>query len=392
MSTHESPEPEEHQDPKPAPDQHFSEQEVHQPGAEPPHEPEAFQAPPPQIVLPDEDGSAIGEGPMAEEPALDAAHDATSDTAQDPAQQEEGSETKKGRKPSRDPIVKPAEPGISRFKASCHLREHPQTQAVSNFLREAQPAFDQGTWIPDALMMHPLLRNKRNHPDLPVILVLSDILYRFRPVDTFVSSKGKSRAEKTRGDRPRYFEGDMVCYTYRFCVARFGLTRDQAQRAIAELIKRNIITAELRNIVREGLFLSNVLYVRPNLEVLQIILRLSSTATPVEVEEAKLYPALSEDPDGLPELPQPFPAGVPQQVPQTDQPRNGAAAIADGAYTAFLSAGGFSAADLTPKKYEWARLFHAWVTKVCPKTQITSENWDKYVALATEMGAFKGFE
>lgn len=144
-----------------------------------------------------------------------------------------------------------------RFDPADDLKDHLQTQAIIDLLREAHGALDVGTWVPTTLLTHPLLRDKQGRGDLPVILVLSDILFRFRPFDTLGSSKRKGKGEAV-AHRVRFYEGDMIPYSYHLASEKLGLTMDQVWRAIRVLRDKNVVEKEQRNIrLRDGRVVSN---------------------------------------------------------------------------------------------------------------------------------------
>lgn len=102
--------------------------------------------------------------------------------------------------------------------------------------------------------------------DLLAINILADVVYWYRPTVTRSESTGLIVEYKKK------FQNDLLQRTYDSYSRQFGVSKRQVQEAMYRLEKLGVIKKELRNIKTEqGLFLSNVLYIKLDFDTLQKI-------------------------------------------------------------------------------------------------------------------------
>lgn len=102
-------------------------------------------------------------------------------------------------------------------------------------------------------------RNKETftRPYLEAIIILSDIVYWYRP--TTIRNEGTGSIIQVN----RKFSADKLQRSYQQFADAFGFGKDQAKAACKWLENKGYITLELRNIMAAGTHLSNVLFIEP---------------------------------------------------------------------------------------------------------------------------------
>lgn len=94
-------------------------------------------------------------------------------------------------------------------------------------------------------------------PYLEAIVILSDIVYWYRPQIVRDEKTGQVVSINKR------FAADKLQRSYQQLADMFGLGKDQARAAVKHLEKSGLITTEFRTLVVRGVKLSNVLYIEP---------------------------------------------------------------------------------------------------------------------------------
>ena len=92
-------------------------------------------------------------------------------------------------------------------------------------------------------------------PDLPAIIILAEIIYWYRPYQT-LDKRGKPLLRK-------HFDGDMFQCTAAYFETKFGLTKDQARKALKRLEDAGYIRREYRSIVQQGILRNNIMFIEP---------------------------------------------------------------------------------------------------------------------------------
>jgi hypothetical protein len=94
-------------------------------------------------------------------------------------------------------------------------------------------------------------------PHLEAILVLSDLVYWYRPAEVRDESTGKLVGHRKK------FHGDLLQRSYQDLADQFGLSKRQVKRAIDFLKEKGLIDVEFRTIATKAArVLSNVTYIR----------------------------------------------------------------------------------------------------------------------------------
>jgi len=125
------------------------------------------------------------------------------------------------------------------------------------------------------------IRRENDKPDLAAIVILSDIVYWYRPAEIRDEATGAILRYE------RKFHADKLQRSYRQLAEMFGISKRQAADACKRLRDLGIITLELRTIkLKTGLCLSNVLFIEPILDGLYAVTFpsqevLQKTGTPV---------------------------------------------------------------------------------------------------------------
>lgn len=97
-------------------------------------------------------------------------------------------------------------------------------------------------------------------PNLNAIMVLSDIVYWYRPTEM-----RDERTGATVGFQ-RKFKGDLLQRSYKQLSDQFGISKQSAMRAVVLLEKLGAITRIFRTIEADDTVLNNVLFIKPNVE------------------------------------------------------------------------------------------------------------------------------
>ena len=92
-------------------------------------------------------------------------------------------------------------------------------------------------------------------PDLPGIIILAEIIYWYRPIQT-LDKRGKPLLRK-------HFDGDMFQCTAAYFESKFGLTKDQARKALKRLEDAGYIRREYRDVVQQGILRNNIMFIEP---------------------------------------------------------------------------------------------------------------------------------
>ncbi|MFV0570361.1 MAG: replication protein [Citrobacter portucalensis] len=95
-------------------------------------------------------------------------------------------------------------------------------------------------------------------PDSTAIILLSEIVYWYRPVEVRDEASGRSIGWRKR------FHADKLQRTYQSFATQFGFSKRKATDAIKRLRDAGLITTELRTVeAGDGLIIPNVLYIEP---------------------------------------------------------------------------------------------------------------------------------
>lgn len=114
----------------------------------------------------------------------------------------------------------------------------------------------QGNVVPINWFKH--IKTDAGKPDAIGVMLLSDIIYWYRPIEIRDEATGQIIGYKKK------FKADKLQRSYEQFSELFGFTKSQVKRAIKRLEKAGIITVEFRNITTEsGLKLCNVMYIEP---------------------------------------------------------------------------------------------------------------------------------
>lgn len=97
-------------------------------------------------------------------------------------------------------------------------------------------------------------------PNVNAIMVLSDIVYWYRPTEV-----RDERTGATLGFQ-RKFKGDLLQRSYKQLSDQFGISKQSAMRAVVLLEKLGAVTRVFKTIEADGTVLNNVLFIKPNVE------------------------------------------------------------------------------------------------------------------------------
>ena len=111
-----------------------------------------------------------------------------------------------------------------------------------------------GNIIPHEWYSH--LRLDGGKPDLPAIIILSEIVYWYRP-QRYLSEDG------TQVFLRKKFQGDQLQTNAAYYENKFGLTKDQTRKALKRLEDRGLIKREYREINANGIRLVNRMFIEP---------------------------------------------------------------------------------------------------------------------------------
>lgn len=122
----------------------------------------------------------------------------------------------------------------------------------------------QGNIIPAAWYKH--IRYASGKVNLNAIVILSEIVYWYRPVEVRDETTGKLLGFRKK------FRGDKLQRSLQSFADQFGLTKRQVQDAIKFLRDKGLIKTELRTVTTsEGLKVGNALFIEPVPEMIQKI-------------------------------------------------------------------------------------------------------------------------
>lgn len=102
-------------------------------------------------------------------------------------------------------------------------------------------------------------------PYLNAIIILSDVVYWYRPTEVRDEQSGHLKGFKKR------FRDDLLQRSYQQIADQFGISKREATNAVVFLEKLGVIEREFRTIKLGSTILNNVLYLKLNAEVLSTI-------------------------------------------------------------------------------------------------------------------------
>ena len=118
-----------------------------------------------------------------------------------------------------------------------------------------------GNVTPISWYKHIQTETKKPKPDVAAITILSDILYWYTPTIIRDEITGDFIGIKQK------FKSDKLQKTYQEYSDIFGFSKNQVKAAIDNLVRKELITREFRNIkTKTGLSINNVMYIEPLLE------------------------------------------------------------------------------------------------------------------------------
>lgn len=127
---------------------------------------------------------------------------------------------------------------------------------VNKVVQEIGQMNFQGNIVPMSWFEH--IKTEAGKPDSIGILMLSDIVYWYRP--TIVRDEATGKILKYE----KKFKADKLQKSYEQIAEQFGYSKTQVRRALRRLEAQGLITLEFRNITTSGgLKLTNVLYIEP---------------------------------------------------------------------------------------------------------------------------------
>ena len=118
----------------------------------------------------------------------------------------------------------------------------------------------EGNIIPMEWFAH--LKFDSGKPDMNAILILSDIVYWYRPV--VVRDEQTSMVTGYR----KKFKSDLLQKSYQHYADLFGLSKRQVSDAIIRLEERGLIKRVLRTIETPSMTLQNILFIALNVQKL----------------------------------------------------------------------------------------------------------------------------
>jgi len=135
----------------------------------------------------------------------------------------------------------------------------------------------RGTLVPDEFFEHITFDNGR--PDLLAIVILSEIVYWYRPRAIKDPTTGKLLGYAKK------FTEDKLQRSYGALVDKFGCSKRQATDAVRRLEKRGYLTKEFRIVATSrGMPVSNVLYLEPVPDGIARLLNVTTNGTPLTLE------------------------------------------------------------------------------------------------------------
>ena len=129
--------------------------------------------------------------------------------------------------------------------------------AITEVMAFAEIAF-VGNTIPHSWYQH--VRKSNGKVDAHALLLLGDVCYWYRP--TVVYDEETNQVLKVE----RKFHADYLQRSYKQIQKKYGLTKNQARRALETLEALNLVRREFRTMYVKGVKLANVMYLIPNVE------------------------------------------------------------------------------------------------------------------------------
>lgn len=111
-------------------------------------------------------------------------------------------------------------------------------------------------------------------PYLNAIIILSDVVYWYRPTEVRDEQSGQLKGFKKK------FRDDLLQRSYQQIADQFGMSKREATNAVVFLEKLGVIEREFRTIKLGSTILNNVLYLKLNTEVLSTITFERDTLSP----------------------------------------------------------------------------------------------------------------
>ncbi|BAU28197.1 DnaD/phage-associated family protein [Aneurinibacillus soli] len=109
------------------------------------------------------------------------------------------------------------------------------------------------------------LRHDSGKPNMVAIMVLSEIVYWYRPMEIRDESTGELQKPQKK------FKADKLQRSYQSFADQFGFSKRQVKESMDFLEKTGVITREFRTITEAGTVLNNVLYIDINVEMLKAV-------------------------------------------------------------------------------------------------------------------------
>lgn len=113
----------------------------------------------------------------------------------------------------------------------------------------------EGNVIPHSWFGH--LQHDSGKPNLVAIVILSEVVYWYRP--TLVKDE---RTGRVLGIKKK-FKDDKLRRSYGSFAEQFGFTKKQVRDAICFLVEKGVIATELRTVTHSGTKFNNVLFLEP---------------------------------------------------------------------------------------------------------------------------------
>lgn len=119
-----------------------------------------------------------------------------------------------------------------------------------------------GNIIPEA-WYRTIRKNKTGKPNLRGIIFLSDIVYWYRPTEVRDEITGEVIGYRKK------MHGDLLQRSYQDWAEKYGCSKGEATTTIDELAEIGVISKEFRTIQCKGVKVSNVLFIRLNVDKLK---------------------------------------------------------------------------------------------------------------------------
>lgn len=141
-----------------------------------------------------------------------------------------------------------------------------------------------GNIIPEA-WYRTIRKNKTGKPNLRGIIFLSDIVYWYRPTEIRDEVTGEVIGYRKK------MHGDLLQRSYQDWAEKYGCSKGEATTTIDELAEIGVISKEFRTIQCKGVRVSNVLFIKLNVEKLKEL----TYENPKDKEEEKIPIAKKAD-------------------------------------------------------------------------------------------------